>query len=83
MSDDDDDTPGRLADGTELTDVIADMPVEVRTGGSNNWFFAHVLWVEKHIIFPRVWVEISGRKGAYPFHTNYVRKYVEKKDKVN
>lgn len=73
MSECDDDTTGRLSDGTELADVIADMPVEVRQSGGLDWRFGYVVWIEKVPIFPRVWVEVNGH--TCPHHLNYIRKY--------
>lgn len=75
-----DDVRGRLSDGTPLSKVVADMPVEVRDGGSNDWRFGYAVRVEAHDIFPRVWVEI-GSNGSTPYFANYVRRYkpVERK----
>lgn len=69
----DDDTTGRLSDGTELADVIADMPVEVRASGGLHWRLGYVVYIERVPIFPRVWVEVNGH--VHPHHLNYVRKY--------
>ena len=65
---------GRLSDGTELADVIPDMPVEVRDSGGLNWRLGYVVHIEKVPVFPRVWVETLNGSTA-PYFPNYVRKY--------
>lgn len=74
---DDDERPieGKLSDGTHIGDVVAEMPVEVRESGSNEWRLAYVLWVDQITFFPRVWVEGPGRNQVSRYHTNYVRVY--------
>lgn len=80
MSDDDAPIEGTLSDGTPIGDVIAEMPVEVRASGSNDWELGIVAWVDQMTYFPRVWVHREMRRVT-PFHTQYVRRYKSKEDK--
>lgn len=81
---DDDERPieGKLSDGTHIGDVVAEMPVEVRESGSNEWRLAYVLWVDQITFLPRVWVEFpgKGRPRASRYAPNYVRAYKGEKD---
>lgn len=78
MSEDPPDRDGMLSDGTPLRDVVAEMPVEVRTGGSLRWYPATVVALTGEPGFELVAVEVEHIPLSLPFPPNFVRRRVFK-----
>jgi hypothetical protein len=76
MSEDPLDRDGMLSDGTPLRDVVAEMPVEVRTGGSLRWYPAVVVALTGEPGFELVAVEIEPFALSFDFPPSYVRKRI-------